>query len=185
VRDTRRRRTCASSPTETCAPILQHARSRRIPARTFSPETFALFYRVLADGDVGTFFTAPIPSPSSTRPHLSACCMRHLSVRFICMRLPHLSACGCRIYLHALLVRIYLHALHLSACDCRIYLHASLVRIYLHGSHLSTCVIWDPHLSACTSIIWLYTSGKLFTSQVVRLENRLGCPTLLEPHVMY
>jgi hypothetical protein len=26
-----------------------------------------------------------------------------------------------------------------------------------------------------TSTIWLYTSGRLFTSQAVRIENRLGC----------
>jgi hypothetical protein len=29
-----------------------------------------------------------------------------------------------------------------------------------------------------TSTIWLYTSGRFFTSQAVRIENRLGCPRL-------
>jgi hypothetical protein len=49
-----------------------------------------------------------------------------------------------------------------------------------------------PHIAQCyrisyncciiipsnTSTIWLYTSGRLFTSQAVRIENRLGCPRL-------
>jgi hypothetical protein len=36
-----------------------------------------------------------------------------------------------------------------------------------------------------TTTIWLYTSGRLFTSQAVQLENRLGCPRLFGPPVMY
>jgi hypothetical protein len=36
-----------------------------------------------------------------------------------------------------------------------------------------------------TSTIWLYTSGRLFTSQAVRIENSLGCPRLFGPPVMY
>jgi hypothetical protein len=36
-----------------------------------------------------------------------------------------------------------------------------------------------------TSTIWLYTNGRLSTSQAVRIENRLGCPMLFGPPVMY
>jgi hypothetical protein len=36
-----------------------------------------------------------------------------------------------------------------------------------------------------TTTILLYTSGRLFTSHAVRLENRLGCPRLFGPLVMY
>jgi hypothetical protein len=36
-----------------------------------------------------------------------------------------------------------------------------------------------------TTTIWLYTSGRIFTSQAVRLENRLGCPRLIGPPGMY
>jgi hypothetical protein len=36
-----------------------------------------------------------------------------------------------------------------------------------------------------TTTIWLYKSGRLFTSEAVRLENRLGCPRLFGPLVMY
>lgn len=36
-----------------------------------------------------------------------------------------------------------------------------------------------------TSTICLYISGRLFTSQTVRIENRLGCPRLFGPSVMY
>jgi hypothetical protein len=35
-----------------------------------------------------------------------------------------------------------------------------------------------------TSTIWLYTSGRLFTSQAVRLENRLWCPRQFGTPVM-
>jgi hypothetical protein len=36
-----------------------------------------------------------------------------------------------------------------------------------------------------TSTIWLNTIGRLLTAQAVRLENRLKCPRLFGPPVMY
>jgi hypothetical protein len=42
--------------------------------------------------------------------------------------------------------------------------------------------VWD-HVTL-TSTIWLYTSGRLFTSQAVRLENRLWCPRRFSTSVM-
>jgi hypothetical protein len=42
----------------------------------------------------------------------------------------------------------------------------------------------EVHKQTRTSTIWLYTSGKLFTSQAVRLENRLWCPRRFSTPVM-
>jgi hypothetical protein len=43
---------------------------------------------------------------------------------------------------------------------------------------------WLQRSTAPTSTIWLYTSGRIFTSQAVRLENRLWCPRRFSTPVM-
>jgi hypothetical protein len=71
---------------------------------------------------------------------------------------------------------------HDNICNISV-LNVTLVPSFFHNSITHYRGIIFP--IAITSTIWLYTSGRLFTSQAVRLENRLGCPRLLEPPVMY
>jgi hypothetical protein len=57
---------------------------------------------------------------------------------------------------------------------------ASLVKEIMGGRRISfiTNLYLDEEAPIDTSTIWLYTSVRLFTSQAVRIENRLGCPRL-------
>jgi hypothetical protein len=52
------------------------------------------------------------------------------------------------------------------------------------NSRLQLTVVYYVECHRNTSTIWLYTSSRIFTSQAVRLENRMWCPRRFSTPVM-
>jgi hypothetical protein len=171
--------------TETCALIIILAKSCAcisqrdgLAERAWHSQTPNV--RVLADGDVRSYFTARTFS-SDTRTHVLARDVRsflprsrrwrrgHLFYRSDPFSIIYTSAFICM--LHASLVRpLYLHAIaaficmrlpHLSACVAGPHLSACVAFICMRLPHLSACVV-GPHLSAWVTFIYMRHLGSAF-----------------------